>query len=96
MEIPRLGVELELQLPGYSTATPDMSHICDLCHSLLQCQVLNPLGEARDQSRIFIETIWVLNLLSNNGNSQEIYFNKISSVKDGYISQLYILGDIKQ
>ena len=29
MEVPRLGVELELQLPAYptATATPDLSHI---------------------------------------------------------------------
>ena len=34
-EIPRLGVELELQLLAYTTvrATPDPSHICDLYHS---------------------------------------------------------------
>ena len=35
-EVPRLGVESELQLPTYTTATetPDLSHFCDLCHSL--------------------------------------------------------------
>ena len=37
MEFPRLGVELELQLPAHITATamPDPSHICDLHHSSL-------------------------------------------------------------
>ena len=32
MEVPRLGVELELQLMAYATATvvPDLSHVCDL------------------------------------------------------------------
>ena len=36
MEVPRLGVELELQLLAYTTAiaTPDLSTICDLHHSL--------------------------------------------------------------
>ena len=31
MEVPRLGVESELQLPAYATATaiPDLSYICD-------------------------------------------------------------------
>ena len=35
MEVPRLGVESELQLPAYATATamPDLSYICDLHHS---------------------------------------------------------------
>ena len=33
MEVPRLGVESELQLPAYATVTetPDPSHMCDLC-----------------------------------------------------------------
>ena len=36
MEVPGLGVELELQLPAYTTvtATPDPSCICDVGHSL--------------------------------------------------------------
>ena len=42
MEVSRLGVEVELQLPAYvkATATPDPSHICDLHHSSQQCQIL--------------------------------------------------------
>ena len=39
---PKLGVESELQLPTYTTATatPDPSLICDLQHSLWWCQIL--------------------------------------------------------
>ena len=42
--VPRLGVELELQLQACATAmaTPDLSCTCDLCHSLQQCQILQP------------------------------------------------------
>ena len=52
MEVPRLGVELELWLPAYATttATPDPSHVIDLYHSSGQHQILNPLTEARDQT----------------------------------------------
>ena len=52
MERPRLGVQLELQLPGYpaATATQDSSHVCDLHHGSQQCQILNPLKEARDRT----------------------------------------------
>ena len=51
MVIPRLGVEVELQLPAYTTATAmrDVSHVCDPHHSSLQCQILNPLDEVKDQ-----------------------------------------------
>ena len=50
MEVPRLRVESELQLPAYTTATAtqDLSHVCDPHHSSRQRQVLNPLSEARD------------------------------------------------
>ena len=43
MEVPRLGVESELQLPAYATATamPDLSCVCDLHHSSWQCWILN-------------------------------------------------------
>ena len=45
MEVPRLGVKSELQLPAYTTATAtrDPSHVCDLHRSLWQLGVLNPL-----------------------------------------------------
>ena len=35
MEVPRLRIESELQLPTYTTATamPDASHVCNLHHS---------------------------------------------------------------
>ena len=52
MEVPRLGVKLELQLLTYATATatPDLSHTCDLHHGSWQCRILNPLSKARHQS----------------------------------------------
>ena len=44
MKVPRLGVK------AYTTVTgmPDQSCICNLHHSLQQCQTLNPVSEARD------------------------------------------------
>ena len=45
LEVPRLGVESELQLrptpQATATTTLDLSCICDLCHNLQQCQILN-------------------------------------------------------
>ena len=59
MEVPRLGIESELQLPAYTTATetPGLSHIYNLRHSLWQCQILNPLSKAKDQTHILIDTM---------------------------------------
>ena len=61
MEIPRLGVESELQLPFYATATAmqDPSHICDLYHSSQQCWIPNPLSEAGDRTLILMDARWI-------------------------------------
>ena len=71
MEVPRLGVKLELQLPAYTTATPDPSCICDLHHSLWQRRILNPLSEARNQAGVLLDTSQVLNPLSHVGSSPQ-------------------------
>ena len=55
MEIPRLGVELELQLQAYTTATATWAVLSCLGHSLQQPWVLNPLSEARDQTFILTD-----------------------------------------
>ena len=62
MEVPRLGAELELQLPVYTAATAmqDTSLICHLHHSSRQHRILNPLSEARDRTLVFMDTSWVL------------------------------------
>ena len=68
MKVPELGVESELQLPAYATATEmlDLSRICELHHSLWQHRILTHwarLGieptshrHSRDWTRILIDT----------------------------------------
>ena len=69
MEVPRLVVESELQLPAYTTttATQDPSHICDPHHSSQQHQIPDPLSEARDQTCILIDTSWIPFLCATTG-----------------------------
>ena len=55
MEVPKLGVRSELQLPAYTTATPDLSHIYDLGHSLRKRWIINPQSKARDRTHILKE-----------------------------------------
>ena len=52
MESPRLGVESELQLPTYTTATAmqGLSRVCDLHHSSRPRWILNPQSKARDRT----------------------------------------------
>ena len=58
MEIPRLGVELKLQLPTYTTATATqaLSRACDLHHSSRKHRILNLLSGARDRTLILMFT----------------------------------------
>ena len=72
MEVPRLGVELELQLQAYTTATatPDLSCIFDLLHSSWQRRILNPLSGAH----ILMAISQVLNLLGHDWNSGLSFF----------------------
>ena len=48
MEVPRLQVESEPQLPAYTTATATQDPICYLHHSSWQCLIPNRLSNARD------------------------------------------------
>ena len=58
MEVPRLGIESDLQLLAYTTTTAmqDPSLVCDLHCSSQQCRILNPLSEARDRTHVFMDT----------------------------------------
>ena len=61
MEVPRLEVECQLQLLAYTTATamqgPNL--ICHLHRSSQQHWILNPLTEARDRTRVLMDTRWI-------------------------------------
>ena len=57
MEVSRLGVESELELPAYPTAaaTRDPSHICNLHHSSQGCWILNQLSEGSKWTRTLMD-----------------------------------------
>jgi len=76
MEVPRLGVETELQLPAYTTATArlDLSHICNPHHSSWQHQILNPLSKARGQTCILMDTSQVHYGRAPTGTPCVLYF----------------------
>ena len=61
MEAPRLGVELEPQLPPMTQ--PQQREILasssTYTHSSQQCHILSPLIEARDQTPVFMDPSWV-------------------------------------
>ena len=58
LEVPMLGVELQLQLLAYAPATaiPDPSRVYVLHHSSQQHRILKPLSMARDWTFILMDT----------------------------------------
>ena len=75
MEVPRLGVELELQLPAHTTATAmeDLSCVCNLHHSSWHCWILNPLNEARDWTCIFMDPSQIHFLCTTAGTPLRVF-----------------------
>jgi len=78
---PRPGVTSELQLPAYTTgtATPDQRFVCDLHHSSWQRWILNPLSEAREGKCVPMDTSWIPNPMSHNGNSKRPFLGRAVS-----------------
>ena len=64
MQVPRPGVESELQLLAcaVATVTKDPSLICDLHGSSFQHWILNPSSKARNQARFLMDTAAFLTL----------------------------------
>ena len=70
MEVTRLGVKSELQLPAYAMPThsnADPSLICDLHQSSQQCRIPDLLSGARDQAHIPMDTSQIRFLCAKMG-----------------------------
>ena len=82
LEVPRLGVESELQLLAYATARAisDLSHVCDLHHSSWQWRILNPLRETRDQTHNLMVPRWIHFRCATMGTPKKPTFSKLGSV----------------
>ena len=70
----QLGVESELQLQAYTTATWDPSHLCNLHHSSWQRWIPDPLTEARDQAHILMHTSWICFCCTTKGTPWFLYY----------------------
>ena len=76
MEVPRLGVKLELQLSAYTVAIATW----DPSQGSWQHWILNPTSEARDRTHILMDTSQVRNPLSHNGNSFSLFLKTLFCV----------------
>ena len=79
MEVPRLGVQLELLPPACTAAraTLDLSRVCDLHHSSRQRRIVNPLSKGRDRTRNLIVPSRIRQPLRYDFNiRKKKYYNK--------------------
>ena len=79
MEVPRLRVKPELQLPACAVATVtwNLSCACDLYYRSKQCRIPDPLSEARDQTHILMDTSCVCFHCTTTGTPVfHFYFGK--------------------
>ena len=81
MEVPRLGVESDLELLSYATAAAmwDLSCFCDQYCISMWCQILNPLSEARDQTLILMHTSQVCYWWATMGTPMMLFLKKITT-----------------
>ena len=93
MEVPRLGVESELQLQAYSTTTAmwDPSDIFILCLALQQRQILNPMSKAQDLTSILMGTSRVCYPWATMGTSDTSQILKLLSHDENSFSSCFIL-----
>ena len=100
MEVPRLGVELELQLSAYTTQQqleiPAVSATYTTAHS--NAGSFNPLSEARDPTYVFMDPSQVHQLLSHEGNSfflVIIFSFYCNVIREYFLYYFYFLEFIK-
>ena len=92
MEVPGARGHKKAAAEATAMATPDPSHIRNLCHILRERQILNPLSEARDRTHILTDTIcWGLNPLNHGGNSYLLFVFLFFGVFFGRIAYLLLV-----
>ena len=101
MEVPRLGVISEPQMPAYAraTATPGPSRICDLHHSSRQSRILNPLSKARGRTCTSWFLVGFINHWAMMGTPGypfiPYYISGVSKVGN-FVNSLYVLGNRRE
>ena len=99
MEVPKLGVESDLHLLAYTTATAtqDPNHFCNLYHGSQQHRILNLLSKARNQTQVLVYISQVLNPLSHSRNSPNPVFQHaaLSNIPNFSLLVCYLIYKVR-
>ena len=81
-DVPRLGVGSEFQQPAYTTAiaTRNPSCVWNLHHSSQQRPIPDPSSEARDRTRILMDTSWIHFHCAMTGTPMSWFSSSFSAV----------------
>ena len=95
IEVPRLGVALELHLLAFAmaTATWDLGHVCELHHSSWQCRIPDSLIKAGDQTHILMGASWVHFCYTTMGTPAALPFDSGPRLTQPRIGQLGVRAD---
>ena len=76
MKVPRLGVELELQLPAYTTAEQLGVHAVSVTYTVAHSNArsFNPLSEVGAQTCVFMDTSWIRFCCTTTGTPMTEFF----------------------
>ena len=87
MEVPRLGVQSPQPTPQPTAWDP--SCVCDLHHSSQQCQILNPLSKAGDQTCNLIVSSQICFHCTTTGTPRMPLFLWLSDIPLSVIPHLF-------
>ena len=69
-----IGATASAYTTATTTAMPDSSRVCDVYHSSQQRRIPDPLSEARDWTRILVDTSWICFCCSRMGILESLNF----------------------
>ena len=96
MDVPMLGVESELQLLAYTTATAmrNLSCICDLHHSSQQYHIINPHSKARDWTSFLMDASQIRFHWATKGTLKMESLLKRYSSSSQFIKEVFLLQPV--
>ena len=90
MEIPRLRGPVGATAASLRQSHSNAGSVCDLYHHPQQCQILNPLSEARDQTSNLMVPSWIRFCCTMTG-TPDLIFSIISLPYPNFLPYFFVV-----